>query len=148
MVIRLEATGTLLGELRTLDAPRRLYMDLAGVVPRVPRTIPVDRAGVHQVRVGLNSVQPAVTRLVVDLTQRGTFRLERGASDRELRLTVATTAAPMRTAAAAPETVAVAGARERGAGNLQPRRGRRRRTSRGLDRPPGASAVCSIAARR
>jgi hypothetical protein len=114
VVIRLEATGTLLGELRTLDAPRRLYMDLAGVVPRVPRTIPVDRAGVHQVRVALNSVQPAVTRLVVDLTQPGTFRLERGASDRELRLTVATTAAAMRTAAATGEPVAVARAREPG----------------------------------
>ncbi len=137
----------LLGELRTLDAPRRLYMDLAGVIPRVPRTIPVDRAGVHQVRVALNSVQPAVTRLVVDLTQPGTFRLERGASGRELRLTVATTAAPMRTAPRCPSQSPGLAHVSRGR-YLQPRRGPRRRTSRGLDRPPGASAVCSIAVRR
>ena len=83
------ANGALSGDLRSLELPRRVYVDFAGVVPRVPHTIPVDRAGVHQIRVALNSRRPAITRLVFDLEGPSSLRVDRNATGHEWRLTVA-----------------------------------------------------------
>ena len=63
----------------TPDPPRRLVMDFSGVAAKAaPQTV-VDSPLVKKVRVGINSRQPLVTRVVMELTEGSTYHFERGA---------------------------------------------------------------------
>ncbi|MEO8680814.1 MAG: hypothetical protein ABI665_17315 [Vicinamibacterales bacterium] len=60
-----------------LDSPPRIYLDLSGVRPRIKGT-PETAAGgaVTRARVGLYSANPDVTRVVLDLPRRETYRVD------------------------------------------------------------------------
>lgn len=88
VVIRLRATHDLAGTLKAIDAPSRVFVDLAGVRPDVSRSTAVGLGAVRQIRVALNQAHPLVTRVVVDLSQSAPYQLERGTSPRELRLVI------------------------------------------------------------
>ena len=94
------------------DLPPRVLLDFAGVsaAPAVPAVLGVNQADVTRVRVARNSVDPLVTRVVVDLKRRLPFRVESGGVEgEELRVIFAAetpAAAPAVEPAAAPTTVA------------------------------------------
>jgi type IV pilus assembly protein PilQ len=77
------------------DPPRRLLLDFAGVAAKTAPTIAVDSPLVRQVRVGINSRQPLVTRVVIELTEGSTYHIERGAdSEHDLAVVFARDKAP------------------------------------------------------
>lgn len=77
VVVTIDLDGTCpLPTAHSLDAPARVYVDLAGVIPRddlrgVPGAGVVIRA-----RIALNAASPCVTRIVLDLARSEPFRLE------------------------------------------------------------------------
>jgi type IV pilus assembly protein PilQ len=67
------------------DAPPRLLLDFPGLTSRgVPAVTDIKRNDVQRVRVGTNSVTPLVTRVVIDLTKKISYRVEE--KDNELRV--------------------------------------------------------------
>ncbi len=95
-VVTLTADAPLSSRLHRLPGtPARLYLDLDGIVPAVAAHTPVDRGPLVRIRAGLNTANPPITRVVVDLTVASAARLERGATDNQLRIVIG-----------APETVA------------------------------------------
>ena len=68
--------------------PYRLFVDFASVVPDVDPVTLVGRGGVDQVRVALNQSSPPVTRVVLDLSRRSTYRVERDPNGLEFRIIV------------------------------------------------------------
>jgi hypothetical protein len=112
LVVTLTADGPIDGRLQ--QAPggtTRLYVDLRGVRPQVPALTPVNRGPVLRIRVALNSADPLITRVVLDVSNAPTARIERGESEHQLRIVVGESigpAAPGRTepeAAAPPSTI-------------------------------------------
>lgn len=78
VVVSLAADRTLDGALEAIDAqPRRLFIDLKGVVPEVDGVTDVNRGVVQRVRVALNRATPPVTRVVLDLQGAARYALER-----------------------------------------------------------------------
>jgi type IV pilus assembly protein PilQ len=67
--------------------PRRLVLDFPNVTPFVPSVTSVRQGPVDRVRVALNSRDPLVTRVVVDLAREATHTLVPGADGHSLRLT-------------------------------------------------------------
>jgi type IV pilus assembly protein PilQ len=63
------------------DAPRRLVLDFPNVSSRAPNQTIVDSALVTRVRVGLNSSAPLVTRVVMEIADEATYRVERAGQD-------------------------------------------------------------------
>ncbi|HVL65626.1 MAG TPA: type IV pilus secretin PilQ [Vicinamibacterales bacterium] len=61
----------------TTERPRRLVLDFANVTAKVPARTPVDSPLVSQVRVALNSREPLVTRVVIEVSERATYHIER-----------------------------------------------------------------------
>ena len=62
----------------TPDPPRRLVLDFAGVAAKAtPQTV-IESPLVKKVRVGLNSRQPLVTRVVMELADGVTYHIQRG----------------------------------------------------------------------
>ena len=62
----------------TPEPPRRLVLDFSGVAARAaPQTV-VQSPLVKRVRVAVNSRQPLVTRVVMDLADGSTYHIERG----------------------------------------------------------------------
>jgi len=101
------------------DMPPRVLLDFEGVAASraVPAMVGVNQADVTRVRVALNSREPLVTRVVVDLKRKLEYRVEAAGTDgEEVRLVFsapgAADATPVSTsipvvAATAPEPVAV-----------------------------------------
>jgi type IV pilus assembly protein PilQ len=63
----------------TAEPPRRLVIDFAGVTSRAAAPGPIESPHVSSVRVGVNSRQPLVTRVVLEVAARSTYYIERGA---------------------------------------------------------------------
>ena len=87
--------------------PPRVLLDFRGLSARgLPPVTEINRDGIHRVRVGVNSLTPLVTRVVIDLEQKRGYRLERaGANGEELRVLFDAIDAPafdLLTAAQAP----------------------------------------------
>ena len=88
-VVTLNADGPISSRLQRLPGtPERIFLDLLGVHPKVVAHTPVDRGPILRIRVALNTVHPAVTRVVIDLTAGPSARLEGGASSHELRVVI------------------------------------------------------------
>ena len=67
------------------DAPRRLVLDFPNVSPGGAARLNVDGVFVKHVRVALNSRDPLVTRVVMDISPTATYHVERtGADGRDL----------------------------------------------------------------
>jgi type IV pilus secretin PilQ/predicted competence protein len=67
------------------DAPRRLVLDFPDVTPKGGSQVTVDSTLVKKVRLSVNSRQPLVTRVVMDLSEDATYHVERsGPAGRDL----------------------------------------------------------------
>lgn len=82
-VVTLTASGPLSpGEPQFVPGqPPRIYVDFAGLTPAVPG-VTAGAGSVVRVRVAINNLAPLVSRVVVDLRERLTYRLDASASDR------------------------------------------------------------------
>jgi type IV pilus assembly protein PilQ len=90
------------------ERPRRLVLDFANVRSKTPALTNIDSTLVTKVRVGVNSREPLVTRVVMELADKATYHIEReGESGRDLAVVFATAqaastvllpAAPLQTA--------------------------------------------------
>jgi type IV pilus assembly protein PilQ len=66
---------------------RRVYLDFPGVSPTVTPVTVVGKGGIERIRVGLNSRDPLVTRVVIDLNRDAAHALSTTPGDwRELRV--------------------------------------------------------------
>jgi type IV pilus assembly protein PilQ len=63
------------------DAPRRLVLDFPNVSSKAPSQTEVGSALIHKVRVGLNSSQPVVTRVVMEIDGSATYHVQRAGQD-------------------------------------------------------------------
>lgn len=90
-----------------LDGPPRIYFDFAGFRPGPSAGVAPDEGIVRGVRIALNSIDPLLTRMVIDLRQPARYRLDTSAAASG-RLVILVGAA---TAAEAPAPRASAGAR-------------------------------------
>jgi type IV pilus assembly protein PilQ len=63
------------------DRPRRLVLDFPNVASKAPTQTAVDSSFVTRVRVGLNSSQPLVTRVVMEIAADTTYRVVRSGED-------------------------------------------------------------------
>jgi hypothetical protein len=89
LVITLTADGPISGRLEHVQgSPARFFIDLQNALSRVEAVTPVNRAGVVRIRVALNEANPPVTRVVFDVSRDVSSRVERGATERELRVIV------------------------------------------------------------
>jgi type IV pilus assembly protein PilQ len=77
------------------NAPRRLVLDFPNVGSKAPAQTDVDSALVKKVRVGLNSHEPLVTRVVMEIDPAATYHVERaGDGGRDLAVVFGRTQAP------------------------------------------------------
>jgi hypothetical protein len=60
----------------TLDGPPRIFLDFAGVTPRIPPTTRSSDRRILRVRAALHSVKPVITRVVIDLAAPQPHRIE------------------------------------------------------------------------
>ena len=89
VVVSLVGSHALSGEVHEIGvAPFRVFVDFVNVVPKVDAVTPINHGGVRQVRVALNQTDPPVTRVVLDLTHRSSYRVEKGPDDHEFRIIV------------------------------------------------------------
>jgi type IV pilus secretin PilQ/predicted competence protein len=73
------------GVIESKDLPRRLVLDFPNVSSKAPTHTTVDSALVSRVRVGLNSHQPLVTRVVMEIAGTASYHVERsGDAGRDL----------------------------------------------------------------
>jgi type IV pilus assembly protein PilQ len=63
------------------EQPRRLVLDFPNVTPKMAPRTRVDSVFVKQVRVALNSREPLVTRVVMDISPSATYHVERAGTD-------------------------------------------------------------------
>jgi type IV pilus assembly protein PilQ len=63
------------------DAPRRLVLDFPNVSSKAPSQTEVSSALIRKVRVGLNSSQPIVTRVVMEIDGSATYHVQRAGQD-------------------------------------------------------------------
>jgi AMIN domain len=59
------------------DRPRRLVLDFPNVLSRAPTQTNVEGQLVTRVRVGVNSREPLVTRVVMEVAEGATYHVER-----------------------------------------------------------------------
>jgi type IV pilus secretin PilQ/predicted competence protein len=98
------------GVIESKDKPRRLVLDFPNVTSKAPTQTAIESELVSKVRIGLNSSQPLVTRVVMEISPAAKYRVERsGDTGRDLDV-VFEAAAPSATtaAAAAPRPAAPA----------------------------------------
>jgi type IV pilus assembly protein PilQ len=62
----------------TPEPPRRLVLDFAGVTARAAAQTTVESPLVKRIRVAVNSRQPLITRVVMELAEGSTYHIERG----------------------------------------------------------------------
>ena len=93
------------------DRPRRLVLDFPSVTAKTPAITAVDSPLVTRVRVGVNSVQPLVTRVVMEVAPTAKYHVERsGDGGRDLDVvfeSTGTAAAPVMMSPAEPSAPAV-----------------------------------------
>lgn len=91
------------------DLPHRLLLDFPDVRAAAPSSTRVGQLGVDRIRVAVNSHDPLVTRVVVDLQQRLPYRIERvGEGGRDLTIVLGDHAAPVAEAIPAIDPAAAA----------------------------------------
>ena len=91
-----------------IDKPRRLVLDFANVTARGPAHTVVNTALVKQVRVGVNSREPLVTRVVIEVADAATYHIERGGdADHELAVVFQAGASPSTVLLAPSEKITV-----------------------------------------
>ena len=74
--IEVALTGQVKASVDTATSPERVVLTLPGTISDArPKTYPVHANGVHSVRVGLNSANPPVTRVVVELDKERPYNL-------------------------------------------------------------------------
>ncbi len=73
--------GARVSEPRLLEQPWRIYFDITGVRPGGRRLLEVGGGPVSRVRLALNQPDPAVTRVVIDLSEKAPWRMERAGGD-------------------------------------------------------------------
>ncbi len=66
------------GVTESKDRPRRLVLDFPNVTSTAPTQTAIDSPLVTRVRVALNSQQPLVTRVVMEIASSASYRVERG----------------------------------------------------------------------
>ena len=71
-----------------LSDPWRLYFDLAGVLPADKPMLTVGAGTVINVRMALNRRQPPRTRVVIELTSKPAWHIERGEDGRTMRVVI------------------------------------------------------------
>ena len=87
------------------NAPRRLVLDFPNVGSKAPAQTDIDSALVKRVRVGLNSHEPLVTRVVMEIDSSATYHVERsGEGGRDLAVVFGRVQAPA-TVLLAPQEV-------------------------------------------
>lgn len=96
---------------RLLEQPWRIYFDIPGVAPGDTRLVDVGGTTVARVRLALNQPQPAVTRVVIELTRKAAWRMERADGGREVRIVVEGTAGTGTAGTGADANGAAAGTR-------------------------------------
>jgi type IV pilus assembly protein PilQ len=81
--ITLSGSGRLMPSnvVESKDRPRRLVLDFPNVASKAPTQTPVDSSLVTRVRVGLNSSQPLVTRVVMEIAADARYRVVRSGED-------------------------------------------------------------------
>ena len=91
VIVDLVGNRPLDGVIEVIEGSRpRIFVDLAGVMPKVDAVTEVGRGGVQRIRVALYQARPPVTRVVFDLEGTPTYRLEPGATSLALQITVET----------------------------------------------------------
>lgn len=81
VTVRIEAAAPLPAfEVKRLQDPARIYVDLPGMTPGPTRQLDVGAGTVRGVRAALNQRTPAITRIVIDLTTPTTWTVSRAAS--------------------------------------------------------------------
>ena len=89
MVVTLSFTGaTKSTEPALLPDPWRLYFDLPGVLPAAEPSLAVGTGTVQHVRMALNRRVPPRTRVVIALTSKPVWRVERDADGRTMRVLI------------------------------------------------------------
>ena len=63
------------------DQPRRLLLDFPNVSSKAPAQTGVEGTFVKKVRIGINSREPLVTRVVMELSPSAAYHVERGGAD-------------------------------------------------------------------
>ena len=87
VAIRLIADQALHGDIQEITVePFRLFVDFSNIVPEVATVTPVEKAGLKQIRVALNQIDPPVTRVVLDLTQQHPYHIEQDLEKLEYRI--------------------------------------------------------------
>jgi type IV pilus assembly protein PilQ len=73
------------GVTESKDRPRRLVIDFPNVTSKAPAQTAIDSPFVTRVRIGVNSHEPLVTRVVMEIASSASYRMERsGDSGRDL----------------------------------------------------------------
>ena len=75
------AGSTPAGVTESKDRPRRLVLDFPNVTSKAPTQTAIDSPFVSRVRVALNSHQPLVTRVVMEIASRRRYHVERSGED-------------------------------------------------------------------
>ena len=89
IVIGLVGSQALSGEVHEITvAPFRVFVDFVNVIPKVDAVTSVNHGQVKQIRVALNQADPPVTRVVLDLTHRSSYRVEQDPDEHEFRIIV------------------------------------------------------------
>ncbi|MCC7031824.1 MAG: type IV pilus secretin PilQ [Acidobacteria bacterium] len=93
------------------DLPARVLLDFEGVGPGgVPPATLVDQGDVRRVRVGVNSTEPLITRVVIDLVKKLPYTVESVGEELRVLFARAAGAAASIVTPAAPEPLPVAAA--------------------------------------
>ena len=90
-----------------LEAPWRLYLDISGARPESEPGLNVEGTTIARVRMALNRVEPPMTRVVIELAARPSWRIERGGAGEWVRIIIIDDAAAGR--AAAPQSADAGG---------------------------------------
>jgi type IV pilus assembly protein PilQ len=91
------------------DRPRRLVLDFPSVTAKTPAITAVDSQLVTRVRVGVNSVQPLVTRVVMEVASTAKYHVQRsgdGGRDLDVVFEAGSAPAPVMLSPAEPSAAA------------------------------------------
>lgn len=88
--------------------PPRLVLDFPGVSPDLPAVTQVGKGPVDRVRLSVHTPQPLVTRVVIELSRRATFRVDPAGADGEQLVVRFADQAPAAPPSGAPVTTPAA----------------------------------------
>jgi hypothetical protein len=108
-VVAIEADGPLPAPtVGALDNPPRIFLDLVGIRVKVPYVTPSGDPRIRRVRVAVHSIQPLVTRVVVDLAALQPHRIEHNGA--QMKILIGGGATPPAESAAASAPIATTSA--------------------------------------